>query len=109
MEEVSISFRPQSYKWDAYTIILSEEMAQVFNSGKSVQCDLMVAEDGNTTLLRAVEGTGWFLMRLYFSGTYSLLRGDGHIFLASSGSWSGGGQLRRFHRFASRSSLALRR
>ncbi len=86
-------YRPQSYVWPGFSILLPEELAQAYNSGKTVQCDLMVARDGNTTLVRAAEGTTWFLRSFRISGIVKLLRGEGEFFLASSGSWSGGANL----------------
>ena len=87
-------YRPQSSRGNGYTIILpDDEMVSAYENGKGTPCDLMVAKDGGTTLVRAVPGRTHVLRSLRFSGTCSIVRGEGEIFLASSGSWSGGSNL----------------
>lgn len=83
-------YRPQSYKWSGYTVILPDDMASAYESGNGVLCSLMVAQDGNTTLVKAVPGTTHMLRAMRFSGDCAIVRGEGETFLASSGSWSGG-------------------
>ena len=93
MNDVLVEYRPQSYKWAGITVILPAELASVYEAGKAVQCDLQVAKDGNTTLVRVVPGKTFFLRKTKFSGVSKVLRGEVHDFLASSGSWSGGSNL----------------
>ncbi len=83
-------YRPQSNKWNGYAIFIADDMASAYESGKGTPCSLMVAQDGNTTLVKAEPGNDYILRSLRFSGVCSIVRGEGEIFLASSGSWSGG-------------------
>lgn len=83
----------QSYRWDSYTVFVPEEMAQAYRSKEGVLCSLDVAKDGNNTLIKVREGKDYIFRSLSFSGVSEILRGEGHQFLASSGSWSGGSNL----------------
>lgn len=90
----TFSYAPQSYRWSAYTVLIPEEMEREYLSPSGVFGDLMVANDGNTTLVRVVPGSTWVLQELIIDGSIAVVRGEGKIFLASRGSWSGGS---RFH------------
>lgn len=85
------TYLPQSPRWESFTIKMPEDMVQGYQSSKGIFCALMAAESGNQTFVSVSTGSTYVLREMHFSGVCSIVRGEGHIFLASSGSWSGGG------------------
>lgn len=83
-------FSGQSYRWPAFTIAWEgDSLPATFSNVK-----LLKTEAGNLTKLQVVPDGEWHGIACSRSGEFSISknsRGDVVLALASSGSWSGGG------------------
>ena len=87
-------YTPQSYKNQTFAVEFPDDAKDAYE-GAGIHCRLRVAVDGNTTLVNVTPDAAgpWFICKFSMSGDIAIVTGEGHMFLAHGGSWSGGAHL----------------